>query len=54
MLHSKILYKECFVIIDDYRYAWGKFSNMVVKTNPHFGLGLEKEHVQKAIKILNE
>ena len=44
---------ESFVIIDDYRYAWGKLSDRFVKTNPHIGLGLEDEHVRKAIEILN-
>ncbi len=43
---------ESFVIIDDYRYGWGELSDNFVKTNPHFGLGLEEEHVQKAIEIL--
>lgn len=45
---------ESFVIIDDYRYAWGSLSNRFVKTNYYYGLGLEEEHVQKAIKILNQ
>lgn len=45
---------ESFVIIDDYRYTWGKLSNNFVKTNPNFGLGLEEEHVKKAIEILNK
>ncbi len=45
---------ESFVIIDDYRYAWGKLADRFVKTNPHFGLGLEDEHVQKAVEILNK
>lgn len=44
---------ESFVIIDDYRYGWEKLSDNFVKTNPHFGLGLEEEHVNKAIAILN-
>lgn len=43
---------EKFVIIDDYRYGWGSLSDNFVKTNPYFGLGLEEEHVQKAIEIL--
>lgn len=43
---------ESFVILDDYRYAWGKLSARFVKTNPNFGLGLEDEHVRKAIEIL--
>lgn len=41
------------IIIDDYRYGWGKLSDNFVKTNPNFGLGLEEERVQKAIEILN-
>jgi len=45
---------ESFVIIDDYRYAWGSLSDNFVKTNPNFGLGLEEEHVQNAIEILNK
>lgn len=45
---------ERFVIIDDYRYTWGKLSDNFVKTNPNFGLGLEEEHAQKAIEILNK
>lgn len=45
---------EGFVIIDDYRYAWGKLADRFVKTNPHLGLGIEEEHVQKAIEILKE
>jgi len=44
---------ESFVIIDDYRFVWGSLSDNFVKTNPNFGLGLEEEHVLKAIKILN-
>ncbi|MDE6690910.1 MAG: hypothetical protein K2K04_02975 [Clostridia bacterium] len=43
-----------FVIIDDYRYAWVELADKVVKTNPNFGLGLEEEHVLKAIAILNK
>lgn len=43
---------ENFVILDDYRYGWGNLSDNFVKTNPHFGLGLEEEHVQEAVKIL--
>ena len=43
---------ESFVIIDDYRYGWGSLADNFVKTNPNFGLGLEEEHVQRAIEIL--
>ena len=45
---------EKFAIIDDYSYGWGSLSDCFVKTNPHFGLGLEEEHVLKAISILND
>lgn len=45
---------EKFAIIDDYSYGWGSLSDYFVKTNPHFGLGLEEEHVIKAIAILND
>lgn len=44
---------ESFVIIDDYRYDWGKLSERFVKTNPNFGLGLEEEHAETAIELLN-
>lgn len=44
---------ESFVIIDDYRYGWKELADNFVKTNPNFGLGLEEEHVLKAIEILN-
>ncbi len=44
---------ESFVIIDDYRYAWKEMSENFVKTAPNFGLGLEEEHANKAIEILN-
>lgn len=44
---------ENFVIIDDYRFGWGELADNFVKTNPNFGLGLEEEHVQRAIEILN-
>lgn len=41
-----------FVIIDDYRYGWGDLSKHFVKTEPNFCLGIEIEHVKKAIEIL--
>ena len=43
---------ESFVIIDDYRYGWGDLSEHFVKTDPNFRLGIEKEQVAQAIKIL--
>lgn len=45
---------ESFVILDDCRYDWGGLSDGFVKTNPHLGLGLEEEHVEKAVEILNK
>lgn len=44
---------ESFVIIDDYRFGWAELSDNFVKTEPNFVLGLEQEHAEKAIKILN-
>ena len=44
---------ESFVIIDDYSFGWADLSDRFVKTNPNLGYGLEEEHVQKAIAILN-
>lgn len=45
---------DSFVIIDDYRYGWGDLSEHFVKTDPNFQLGIEKDHVEKAIDILNK
>lgn len=44
---------ESFVIIDDCVYDWGDMRDNFIKTNPYIGRGLESEHVQKAIEILN-
>lgn len=44
---------ESFVIIDDFVYDWGDMYGNFVKTSPYIGRGLEHEHVQKAIRILN-
>lgn len=43
-----------FVIIDDYPFGWGELSAHYVKTDPNFRLGIEKEHVEQAIAILNK
>ena len=43
---------ESFVIIDDMNYGWNELNNRVVITNPQ-GYGLEEEHMQKAIELLN-
>lgn len=45
---------ETFVIIDDYHYGWGDLSEHFIKTEPNFRLGIEKEHVEQAVKILNK
>lgn len=45
---------DSFVIIDDYRYGWFELNDNLVLTNPNFGLGLEEEHVLKAVSILNK
>ena len=44
---------ETFVILDDCAFGWGELSPFYVHTNPHFGYGLEEEHVIRAIAILN-
>ena len=43
---------ESFVILDDMNYGWNELNNRVVITNPQ-GYGLEEEHMQKAIELLN-
>lgn len=45
---------ESFVILDDYALGWEELGERLVKTSPYIGRGLEKEHVEKAIKILTE
>lgn len=44
---------DSFVIIDDYMFGWEELSEYFVRTEPQFRLGLEEEHVKKAIEILN-
>ena len=44
---------ESYVILDDDGLGWGKLSDRLIKTSPHIGKGLEEEHVQKAIALLN-
>lgn len=45
---------SAFAIIDDYPFGWGDLTPFLVKTNPHSGFGLEKEHVQTAVALLLE
>lgn len=45
---------ESFVILDDYRFGWDDLSDFYIHTNPNYGLGLEEEHVEKAIALLND
>lgn len=44
---------ESYVILDDYAFGWEELSNKLVKTSPNVGRGLELEHVEKCISILN-
>jgi hypothetical protein len=45
---------ESYVILDDNAFFWEELYEHLVKTNPRFGSGLEKEHCEKAIEILNK
>jgi len=45
---------ESYVILDDYAFGWEELSNKLVKTSPNVGRGLELEHVEKCIAILND
>lgn len=49
--HGKTV--ETFVILDDCAFGWEELSPFYIHTNPHFGNGLEEEHVIRAIAILN-
>lgn len=43
-----------FVILDDIAFGWGTdLQDHLVKTNCRIGRGLEEQHVQKAISVLN-
>ena len=44
---------KSYVILDDYALGWEELSDRLVKTSPYIGRGLEKEHVKRAIEILN-
>ncbi len=43
---------ESFVILDDIAFGWEDLDPYVVKTNYRIGRGLEKRHIEKALKIL--
>ena len=43
---------ESFVILDDINCGWGELGSRVVITDP-YGYGLDEEHVQKTINLLN-
>lgn len=46
---------EGFVILDDIAFGWGEdLFGHLVKTNSRIGRGLEEEHVNKAIAILQK
>ena len=42
-----------FVIIDDSPFGWAEMQDRVVRTSYFVGFGLEREHVERAIAILN-
>jgi len=44
---------ESFVILDDIFGGWGALEDHLVQTNYRIGRGLEVEHAQQAIQILN-
>lgn len=44
---------ESYVILDDYAFGWEELSDKLVKTSPTIGRGLEQEHIEKCISILN-
>jgi len=43
---------DAFVIIDDIKFGWYELAPFVVNTDYRIGRGLEKRHIEKAIKIL--
>lgn len=43
---------DAFVIIDDIKFGWYELAQFVVNTDYRIGRGLEKRHIEKAIKIL--
>ena len=43
-----------FVILDDHGYGWGDLLDNFVQTNYRIGRGLEQDHIQRAIDILNK
>ena len=44
---------DSFVVIDDSWCDWGEFlRTRCVRTNPMIGRGLEREHIEKALEIL--
>lgn len=45
---------ESFAILDDFMYGWGDLEPYFVKTSPQIGYGLEKNHAERIISILNK
>ncbi len=45
---------ESFVIIDDNIYGWGELSDNFVATSYRIGRGLEEEHIQRALEMLEK
>lgn len=44
---------ESYVILDDAEGGWGELLPFVVMTDPLHTRGLEREHIEKALQILN-
>lgn len=44
---------ESYVILDDAQVGWGQLLPFVIITDPLTSRGLECEHIEKALKILN-
>lgn len=44
---------EKFVILDDLLMGWGDYYDFLVRADPHKGRGLEQDHVDKIIELLN-
>lgn len=44
---------ECFVILDDIFAGWGSLQSHLIKTDARIGRGLEQNHVDRALGMLN-
>lgn len=46
-------YVTDFAILDDIRFGWGELADFLVLTDERVGYGLEEEHAERVIRILN-